>query len=129
GGTTTDVGALVNDFPRESAVAVEIGGVKTNFRMPDLISIGLGGGSIVSEDNGGVTVGPNSVGYDLTSQALCFGGETTTATDVAIALGRASFGSTVPDLNDDFIASVEATMTEQVEQIVDEMKTSPDDVP
>ncbi|MBX5464691.1 MAG: hydantoinase/oxoprolinase family protein, partial [Clostridia bacterium] len=47
GGTSTDVGVLVSGFPRESAVAVEIGGVRTNFRMPDLISIGLGGGSRV----------------------------------------------------------------------------------
>jgi len=42
GGTTTDVGALVHGFPRESAVSVDIGGVRTNFRMPDILSIGLG---------------------------------------------------------------------------------------
>ena len=47
GGTTTDVGILQKGFPRESALAVEIGGVQTNFRMPDLLSIGLGGGSHV----------------------------------------------------------------------------------
>src|SRR5699024_6762627 len=47
GGTTTDIGILINSFPRESSVAVNIGGVKTNFRMPDIISIGIGGGSIV----------------------------------------------------------------------------------
>ena len=43
GGTTTDGGILKSGFPRESTMAVEIGGVRTNFRMPDLISIGLGG--------------------------------------------------------------------------------------
>ena len=42
GGTSADVGILVDGFPRESAAAVEVGGVRTNFRMPDLISIGLG---------------------------------------------------------------------------------------
>ena len=63
GGTTTDVGVLVGGFPRESAVAVDIGGVRTNFRMPDLISIGLGGGSRVRRQNGHVHVGPDSVGY------------------------------------------------------------------
>ena len=47
GGTTTDVGVLSNGFPRESSSAVEMGGVRTNFRMPDLVSIGLGGGSLV----------------------------------------------------------------------------------
>ena len=47
GGTTTDLGVIQNGFPRESSVAVTIGGVRTNFRMPDVISIGLGGGSII----------------------------------------------------------------------------------
>lgn len=45
GGTTSDIGVLVNGFPRLSDMGVEIGGVRTNFRMPDLISIGLGGGN------------------------------------------------------------------------------------
>ena len=53
GGTTTDLGVLQAGFPRESGVAVTIGGVRTNFRMPDVISIGLGGGSIVREHEDG----------------------------------------------------------------------------
>ena len=69
GGTTTDVGVLVNGFPRESSIAVEIGGVRTNFRMPDLISIGLGGGTIVRNDQG-ITIGPDSVGYRITEGAF-----------------------------------------------------------
>ena len=47
GGTTSDVGALVGGFPREASLAVEVGGVRTNFRMPDLLTLGLGGGSLV----------------------------------------------------------------------------------
>ena len=31
GGTTTDLGVIQNGFPRESGVAVTIGGVRTNF--------------------------------------------------------------------------------------------------
>ena len=57
GGTTTDLGVIQNGFPRESSVAVTIGGVRTNFRMPDVYSIGLGGGSIVRQhEDGTVTV-------------------------------------------------------------------------
>lgn len=75
GGTTTDLGVIQNGFPRESSVAVTIGGVRTNFRMPDVISIGLGGGSIVRvRPDGSVTVGPDSVGYELTEKAMVFGG-------------------------------------------------------
>ena len=45
GGTTTDIGSLRHGFPREANNVVEIGGVRTLFRMPDLLSLGLGGGS------------------------------------------------------------------------------------
>ncbi|MYD11857.1 MAG: hydantoinase/oxoprolinase family protein, partial [Chloroflexi bacterium] len=48
GGTTTDIGVLQHGFPRVAALAVDIGGVRTNFRMPDTYSIGLGGGSLVA---------------------------------------------------------------------------------
>ena len=51
GGTSTDVGVLVNGFPRESSQGVEIGGIRTNFRMPDLVTIALGGGTVVSAGN------------------------------------------------------------------------------
>ena len=43
GGTTSDIGCLVAGFPREANNVVEIGGVRTLFRMPDLLSIGIGG--------------------------------------------------------------------------------------
>ena len=52
GGTTSDVGVLQKGFPREATVAVEVGGVRTNFRMPDVFSIGLGGGSLVVDGPG-----------------------------------------------------------------------------
>ena len=45
GGTTSDVGMLQHGFPREASIAVEVGGVRTNFRMPDVLSLGIGGGS------------------------------------------------------------------------------------
>ena len=60
GGTTSDVGMLIRGFPREAAVSVDIGGVRTNFRMPDVLAIGLGGGSLVRED--GARIGPELSG-------------------------------------------------------------------
>ena len=83
GGTSTDVGQLRRGFPREANSVVEVGGVRTLFRMPDLFSIGLGGGSLVVRDP--LRVGPQSVGYRLTREALVFGGDTLTATDAAVA--------------------------------------------
>ncbi|HUC57346.1 MAG TPA: hydantoinase/oxoprolinase family protein [Streptosporangiaceae bacterium] len=88
GGTSTDVGVLVNGFPRESSQGVEIGGIRTNFRMPDLVTIALGGGTVLHEER----LGPESVGYRLRDEALVFGGSTPTLTDAAVAAGRASLG-------------------------------------
>jgi N-methylhydantoinase A/oxoprolinase/acetone carboxylase beta subunit len=96
GGTSTDVGVLQNGFPRESSAAVEIGGIRTNFRMPDLVAIALGGGSVVTNGAGGLGVGPNSVGYELLQRALVFGGDTPTLTDAAVATGRARVGQIDP---------------------------------
>jgi N-methylhydantoinase A/oxoprolinase/acetone carboxylase beta subunit len=92
GGTSTDLGVLTNGFPRESAQGVEIGGVRTNFRMPDLVTIALGGGTVVSGDPGDVRVGPRSVGYLIQQDALIFGGTTPTLTDGAVLAGRADIG-------------------------------------
>jgi N-methylhydantoinase A/oxoprolinase/acetone carboxylase beta subunit len=92
GGTSTDVGVLVHGFPRESAQGVEIGGIRTNFRMPDLVTIALGGGSVVTGISSAPVIGPHSVGFRLAQQALVFGGETPTLTDSAVATGRAELG-------------------------------------
>lgn len=88
GGTSTDIGVLVDGFPRESSAAVEVGGVRTNFRMPDLISVGIGGGTIVREGGEGVRVGPDSVGYRVVTEALITGGSTLTLSDVSVRSGR-----------------------------------------
>src|SRR2546425_9855664 len=96
GGTTTDAGALVNGFPRESSIAVDIGGVRTNFRMPDILSIGLGGGSLVVADGGRVRVGPQSGGDRILTEALVFGGSQVEATDSAVARGAGQIGDRGP---------------------------------
>ena len=131
GGTTTDLGVIQNGFPRESGVAVTIGGVRTNFRMPDVYSIGLGGGSIVRErPDGSVTVGPDSVGYEITKKALVFGGDTLTATDVAVRLGMAQVGDPekVKHIDEDLARRAMSTIRELMEESIDVMKVSSDDL-
>ncbi|KAL5478599.1 hypothetical protein ACEPAI_2783 [Sanghuangporus weigelae] len=87
GGTTTDVGVLLpSGFPRKAAAFTYVGGARTSFSMPDIHSIGLGGGSRVRFLlSGQAIVGPDSVGHAILSEALVFGGETLTATDIAAA--------------------------------------------
>ena len=127
GGTTTDLGVIQNGFPRESSVAVTIGGVRTNFRMPDVVSIGLGGGSIVREHaDGSVTVGPDSVGYEITKKALVFGGDVLTATDIAVRLGMVELGdaSKVAHIPEELAKKALAAIGTLVEDAIDSMKVS-----
>ena len=134
GGTTTDVGALVKGFPREASLAVNIAGVRTNFRMPDVVSIALGGGSIVDQGplgSGTLRVGPESVGFRLMEEALVFGGGTLTATDVAVAVGIASVGdpALVSGLDDALLRRSLELINQKVETVVDQMKLSPGPTP
>ncbi len=144
GGTTTDIGVLQHGFPRVAALAVDIGGVRTNFRMPDTYSIGLGGGSLVQaatplnppiamggSEAGGIKVGPRSVGYELTEKALVFGGDVLTATDVIVASAAEDIGdaSAVSHLDAELVSAVQARIMEMITIAVDRMKTSATPVP
>ncbi|MEZ5666822.1 MAG: hydantoinase/oxoprolinase family protein [Alphaproteobacteria bacterium] len=129
GGTTTDIGVLAQGFPRESAIAVDVGGVKTNFRMPDVLSIGLGGGSLVRD--GGARIGPDSVGFELTEKALVFGGDVLTASDLAVAAGAASMGDAgrLAGIDRATVAAGMDRIHAMLEEGIDRMKTSAEPVP
>ena len=129
GGTTSDIGVLRGGFPRESNRAVDVGGVRTNFRMPDITALGLGGGSLVSDD--GRRIGPQSVGHRLVSEALVFGGSTLTATDIVVAAGRADVGdrSKVAHLPRETVENAMATMRAMLEENIRQMKPDKQPLP
>ena len=127
GGTSSDIGQLRRGFPREANSVVEIGEVRTLFRMPDLFSLALGGGSIVSPDP--LAVGPHSVGYRLTEAALVFGDGTITATDCAVAAGIAEIGyKALAKVPPALAAAVLDRARAMIEDAVDRMKTEAGDV-
>ncbi len=132
GGTSTDIGIVIDGFPRESALSKEIGGCRTNFRMPDLISIALGGGSIVRENNGNITIGPDSVAYQLTEKALVFGGDILTTTDIAVRLGLINIGdsSKVSHISEEFAKKVQEKITDMLIESIEQVKPSanPEDI-
>ncbi len=129
GGTTSDIGVLRNGFPRDSNVVIEVGGVRTNFRMPDLLAIGLGGGSLVGAD--GTEVGPRSLGHRLVEDGLVFGGDVMTATDVVVASGEANIGDPrlVSDLDPTVCKAALGRITELLDSGIEQMKPSSDPLP
>ena len=129
GGTTSDIGILRDSFPRESNIAIEVGGVRTNFRMPDILSIGLGGGSLVGDD--GCRVGPRSVGRELLAKGMVFGGDCLTATDIVVAAGQAGIGDPekVRGLGADVVSSAKAEIARMLNAGIEQMKPGGEPVP
>ncbi|MEW6281887.1 MAG: hydantoinase/oxoprolinase family protein [Candidatus Eremiobacterota bacterium] len=121
GGTSTDLGLLRRGFPREASVSIRVGGVRTNFRMPDTVSLALGGGSRVR----GSHFGPDSVARDLEREALVFGGAQPTLTDAAVAAGRVRLGDPSRARVD---PAVLGEVRARLEQAVDSVKLGPEPV-
>jgi N-methylhydantoinase A/oxoprolinase/acetone carboxylase beta subunit len=134
GGTTMLVGALVRGFPRRSALNVDVGGVRTNFRMPDLLSIGCGGGSIVKVRSDSVIIGPESVGYELITKGMAWGGNVLTTTDIALAAGYAKIEdakcdpSALRTLSKEVVAKAVERIVRTFEDGIDSVKLTPEPV-
>ncbi|MEQ8514332.1 MAG: hydantoinase/oxoprolinase family protein, partial [Chromatocurvus sp.] len=96
---------------------------------PDILAVGLGGGSEVSDD--GSAVGPRSVGFQLRSMARVFGGDVLTATDIAVAAGYADIGdrARVESLPAAVVDRAVDRIHAMVAEAVDRMKTSAKPVP
>jgi N-methylhydantoinase A/oxoprolinase/acetone carboxylase beta subunit len=91
----------------------------------------LGGGSLVRQENGQLQIGPQSVGYELTTKGRIFGGDTLTTSDIAVAGGLAEIGNpaAVSSLDKQFVQEAVALIQEMVEVAVDRMKTSAEPIP
>lgn len=129
GGTTLDVCALLpSGFPRQASKSVEVGGVRTAFSMPEVLSIGLGGGSIIRHDQstGRVSVGPDSVGHHLIDKAVVFGGEVMTATDIVVSAGKEQIGdvSNVANISQHTVSEARKAITKILSRAVEGMKVS-----
>ncbi|KAF4563054.1 hypothetical protein EYR40_007227 [Pleurotus pulmonarius] len=130
GGTTTDVGVLLpTGYPRQAASYIEIAGVRTNFAMADVQSIALGGGSKIRQtDAGAVLVGPDSVGHQIQTEGMVFGGNVLTSTDIMVAAGKAKVGdpSMVSHLDRTLVEKSIDSINKHIERIIDRMKVSPE---
>ncbi|KAJ5125729.1 hypothetical protein N7448_005046 [Penicillium atrosanguineum] len=141
GGTTSDSGLLLpNGIPQMSSIMSLVGGVRTNFALPAVESIGLGGGSIVrSLDNGDLSVGPESVALELLDKAKLFGGDYLTSTDIVAASEMYSPTGNNPfegmgdithlaDVTSELVKKAQIVMRRKIEELVDRTKIQKGDV-
>ncbi|MBS3904168.1 MAG: hydantoinase/oxoprolinase family protein [Simkania sp.] len=100
GGTSTDIGIIRKGQFRRSLNISNIGGVMLNFPMPDVLSMGIGGGSYVDPYSSPIHIGPRSAGASLLTLSKCFGGDCLTLTDVALMYGHLTIPKASTDLID-----------------------------
>jgi N-methylhydantoinase A/oxoprolinase/acetone carboxylase beta subunit len=76
-------------------------------------------------------IGPESVGFRLAEEALIFGGDVLTASDIAVASGAADFGDPekLRTLDPVQVRAAAKRMHQMVEEAFDRMKTSASDMP
>ena len=137
GGTTTDVGLISKGFPRLSSKEFRICGIRTNFNIPDVKSIGLGGGSYVRPEGNDVNVGPQSAGLKIVEESLVFSSpgkiekKLITATDISVAAMISSLGNSenVKHLEKSFVEKAVKVIKRKLEDCIDEAKTTSEDIP
>ena len=75
-----------------------------------------------------ISFGPESVGYQLTEKALIFGGDTLTATDIAVVTNpglKLGDRHRVHHLPSELAAAIEEKIQRLCESALDRMKTCP----
>ncbi len=86
GGTSTDVSVLQSGGIEERAEG-DVAGLPVRLPMIDIRTIGAGGGSIASSEQGALRVGPESAGADPGPSCYLRGGVQPTVTDANLQLG------------------------------------------
>ena len=86
GGTTTDI-VVVEDGVVRAEARGRIEGVQTAFPLCDVVSVGVGGSSIIRAEGGAIAVGPQSVGSAPGPACFGLGGKEATITDAFLVLG------------------------------------------
>ena len=129
GGTTSDIGILSGGFPREATTEVTV--ARRPHQLPHARRAVDRHRRRQPGPPGPRRVGPDSVGYRLPEQALVFGGSTLTATDIAVAAGRAEIGdpSLVAHLDRSMVQAVLERIADEVAEAVERMRTSPEPLP
>jgi N-methylhydantoinase A/oxoprolinase/acetone carboxylase beta subunit len=86
GGTTTDIGLVENGVVKVLEYG-EVEGIECSFPLCNIVSIGVGGGSIFRVVDGAIQVGPDSVGGAPGPACFGMGGKEATITDALLLMG------------------------------------------
>jgi N-methylhydantoinase A/oxoprolinase/acetone carboxylase beta subunit len=110
--------------------------------MPDVVTIGIGGGTIVRFKEDKCQLGPDSVGYLLKEKGVSFGGFTLTLSDFFLANDQLQIENILEKNNlkeriqvisgrnfQDALKLVKEQIQLSIEKLVDKLKTDPKEIP
>ena len=137
GGTTTDMAVLIQRSPVLNPLGIRLGEYKTLIRSLETLSIGLGGDSVVSVNNGRLKVGPERLG-----PALAYGGPAPTPTDALVIKGdiqngdrdkavkglaplAEKLGGTVESIADEIMALACKTILSAARRLIERINSKP----
>lgn len=86
GGTTTDIGQYLNGTVAEIRRG-HVEGISVSFPLCEIVSAGAGGSSVFKVKDGGITIGPESVGAVPGPASFGRGGKEATITDASLLSG------------------------------------------
>jgi N-methylhydantoinase A len=86
GGTTTDIGEVRDNSVREDTRG-QVEGVEVSFPLCNVVSVGVGGSSVIRAHDGAIAVGPESVGSAPGPACFGLGGTQATITDAFLLTG------------------------------------------
>ncbi len=86
GGTTTDIGEVRDNSVRED-MRGQVEGVAVSFPLCNVVSVGVGGSSVIRAQDGAIAVGPESVGSAPGPACFGLGGTQATITDAFLLTG------------------------------------------
>lgn len=122
GGTSTEIGVIEDGFPRYSSSGATIAGIPTNFMLPSLEVLALGGGSIIRRQNNSYVIGPDSVGSQLYGESQSFHGNQLTLFDVGnVLLNQIPENGILPSLS-----KTEATRI--MKQVIEQLQNKVNDI-
>lgn len=86
GGTTTDICEVDGGQVREDRHG-RVEGIEVSFPLPNVVSVGVGGSSIIRVEDGAIRIGPESVGSEPGPACFGLGGTAATITDAFLLTG------------------------------------------
>lgn len=90
GGSTIDIGRVMEGHPQESITESEIRGIKVNVRLPRVHSLSYGGGSVIRKEQEKVEVA-DTVASNIEELGLAWGGNLWTLSDSFLKLYPGAF--------------------------------------